>query len=110
MMICIQCEREWPEDRFNLGCAQPEWCFAGRSKTMSYAFGGGKSYFHESTEAERGRVAMAEARTNGLDPVPVETGKAWNTGAGSTISKIGDLSKKAGAFGSKPAASKVESV
>jgi hypothetical protein len=32
----------------------------------------------------------------------METGKGWNGAAGSTLAKIGDVSKKTGAFGGKP--------
>lgn len=105
MNICVKCEREWPEDRFNRGCATPDWCFACRSKTLQVAFAGGKSYFHESTEKERADKAMLEAKAAGFDPVPLETGKGWNGAAGSTLKKIGEVSKSAGAFGGKPASS-----
>jgi hypothetical protein len=105
MTDCLNCGREWPEDRFNRTCQQPDWCFACRSKTLRVAFQGGKEYFHESTEKERSDKAVAEARAAGFDPVPMETGKGWNGAAGSTLKKIGDVSKKAGAFGGKPAVS-----
>lgn len=102
VITCKNCEREWPSDRFNEGCSQPDWCFACRSKTLRVAFQGGKSYFHESTEKERADKAVAEARAAGFDPVPAETGGAWNGAAGSTLKKIGEVSKKNGAFGGKP--------
>lgn len=104
METCSNCAREWPEDRFNRECQQPDWCFACRSKTLRVAFQGGKEYFHESTEKERADKALKEARAAGFDPVPAETGKGWNSGAAGTLKKIGDVSKKAGAFGGKPTA------
>lgn len=106
-MECRNCGRDWPEDRFNSACTTPEWCFACRSKTIRTAFQGGKEYFHSDTEANRARIAMAEARAAGLDPVPVETGKGWNGASASSLSKVGEVSKKVGAFGGKPAATTV---
>lgn len=103
--ICVKCKREWPADRFNLDCPQPDWCFACRSKTLQVSFQGGKSYFHEATEKERADKALKEARAAGFDPVPAETGKAWNGASGSVLKKIGEVSKNAGAFGAKPASS-----
>jgi len=102
-MICKNCDREWPLDRFNLECSKPDWCFACRAKTLRVSFQGGKEYFHESTEKERADKAMSEARAAGFDPVPMDTGKGWNGAAGSTLKKIGEVSKKSGAFGGKPA-------
>lgn len=103
MMECRNCGRVWPEDRFNFECATPDWCFACRSKTIRTAFQGGKEYFHDDTEANRARIAMAEARAAGLDPVPAETGAAWNGASAASLAKVGDVSKKVGAFGGKPA-------
>lgn len=102
-MECSNCQRVWPEDRFNRACSTPDWCFACRSKTISTGFAGGKEYFHDSTEAERARKAVSEAKAAGFDPVPAETGKAWSGAAPSTLKTIGDVSKKNGAFGGKPA-------
>lgn len=104
-MECKNCARDWPEDRFNRDCPQPDWCFACRSKTLQVSFQGGKSYFHESTEKERATKAMSEARAAGLDPVPIDTGKGWNGASGASLKKIGDVSKNVGAFGGKPAGS-----
>jgi len=102
MMECSNCKRVWAADRFNQGCSTPDWCFACRSKTVSTAFAGGKTYFHDGTEAERARAAISEAKAAGFDPVPVETGKAWSSASASSLKNIGDVSKKAGAFGGKP--------
>lgn len=102
MMECRSCGRDWPEDRFNPECTTPDWCFACRSKTIRTAFQGGKEYFHEDTEGNRARKAIAEARKAGFDPVPYETGKAWNGAAPSTLKTLGETSKKVGAFGGKP--------
>jgi len=71
---------------------------------LRVGFQGGKSYFHNGTEKERAAKAMSEARSAGFDPVPAETGKGWNGASGRVLKKIGDVSKKNGAFGGKPAA------
>lgn len=97
MFGCGKCGREWPTDRFNRECTTPDWCFACRSKTIHTAFQGGKQYFHDGTEGERSRKAVAEAKAAGFDPVPAETGKAWNGAAPSTLKKLETISaKKAG--------------
>ncbi len=102
-MDCANCGRSWGADRFNLACSTPDWCFACRSKTVSTAFAGGKQYFHDGTDAERARTAISEAKAAGLDPVPVETGGAWNAASAGSLKTVGEVSKKVGAFGGKPA-------
>lgn len=102
-MMCANCGRDWPDDRFNVSCSTPDWCFACRSKTVRTAFQGGKEYFHEDTERNRANRAIAEAKAAGFDPVPTES-KGWNAGSASVLSKIGDVSKNVGAFGKKPSA------
>lgn len=104
-MICAACSQDWPVDRFNQECSTPDWCFRCRSKSLRVSFQGGKSYFHDATEGERARKAIAEAKAAGFDPVPAETGKGWNGASAGTLKKIGDVSKKNGAFGAKPASS-----
>ena len=106
MMVCAKCEQEWDDDRFNAECPQPDWCFRCRSKSIGVSFSGGKEQFHSFTTKEFNEKQISEARKNGLDPVPVETGKAWNAGAAGTMKKIGEVSKKVGAFGGKPSVDK----
>lgn len=101
-MICENCKTDYPLDRFNLECNAPTWCFRCRASGLSVAFAGGKQYFHDETDAARQRVAIGEARAAGFDPIPAETGKAFNAASGAMLKKIGDVSKKAGAFGGKP--------
>jgi len=110
-MECSNCGRVWPEDRFNPDCTTPEWCFACRSKTIRTAFQGGKEYFHDDTEANRARKAVAEARAAGLDPVPVETGKGWNGASAAGLKKIETVqATKAAKAAPQAAAAKVGSV
>lgn len=112
-MKCENCGRLQPEDRFNPECNAPTWCFRCRASGLSVAFAGGKQYFHDETDAARQRVAIAEAKAAGFDPVPAETGKAYNAASAGMLKKIGDVSKTAGAFGGKPTtppASKVGAV
>lgn len=104
METCRECGREWPEDRFNRECQQPDWCFACRSKTLRVGFQGGKEYFHSGTEKERADKAVREAKAAGFDPVPTHTGKSWNGASAHVLKKIGEVSKNHGAFGGKPAA------
>jgi hypothetical protein len=98
--LCVHCGRDWPEDRFNRGCATPDWCFACRSKTVGVGFQGGKEYFHSDTEANRARVAISEAKAAGFDPVPAES-RGWTSVSGAALKTVGDVSKKVGAFGKK---------
>jgi hypothetical protein len=106
-MECSNCGRVWSDDRFNFECATPDWCFACRSKTVRTAFQGGKEYFHSDTEANRARKAVAEATRAGFDPVPYETGKAWNGGSAAGLKKIESVQA---AKAAKAAAAKVGSV
>lgn len=94
MFGCGKCGREWPADRFNRECTTPDWCFACRSKTIYTAFQGGKEYFHSGTEGERARRAVSEAKAAGFDPVPAETGKAWNGASASGLKKLETISAK----------------
>lgn len=105
MVECTSCNELWPEDRFNRDCSSPDWCFRCRSKTLQVAFAGGREMFHGQTTKEFNEQQVAEARKNGLDPVPIDTGGAWNAGSASSLKKIGEVSKKVGAFGGKPASS-----
>jgi hypothetical protein len=80
-MECIDCGRELPLTKFNLEGPDPESCFRCRIQGTQFGFGGYRKQFHEGTNAERTRTAMAEARAQGHDPVPVKTA------GGSTPSK-----------------------
>lgn len=93
-MICVVCDTDWPVDRFNTECSTPDWCFRCRAKTIRTGFAGGKSYFHESTEAERSRKAVAEARNAGFDPVPADTRGAFNGVSAAGLRKVESVHKK----------------
>ena len=95
-MKCAKCDRDWPEDRYNLACTTPDWCFACRSKTVGTTFQGGRDYFREDMERRRAERAIAEAKAAGFDPVPVET-KGWNAGSATALRKIGDVGTKSSA-------------
>jgi hypothetical protein len=72
-MECIDCGRELPLSKFNLEGPDPESCFRCRVQGTQFGYGGHKEAFHDGTNAERTRTAMAEARAQGYDPVPVQT-------------------------------------
>lgn len=101
--MCVKCDRNWPNDRYNALCVTPDWCFACRSKTVGVGFQGGRDYFKSDTEGNRARVAVAEAKAAGFDPVPAET-KGWNSVSAVALKSVGDVSKQVGAFGKKPTA------
>jgi hypothetical protein len=100
-MICIDCKQDWPSDRFNDQSGWPESCFRCRSKGISLALQGGKEYWNADTESRRRETAISEAKSAGLDPVPVHS-KGWSSASPSSIAKTGEISKKVGAFGAKP--------
>ena len=102
-MICVQCEKDWPEDRFRADNPNPDMCFKCRTAGVSLTLAGGKSYWNEDTERRRADRALAEARKAGFDPVPHETRGSFNGASASSLAKIGDISKKNGAFGKKAA-------
>ncbi len=102
-MKCENCGQDRPLDRFNPDCNAPDWCFGCRARGISVAFAGGKQLFHDETNAALQRTAINEAVKAGFDPVPAETGKAWNGASSAALKTVGDASKKAGAFGGKPA-------
>lgn len=99
---CDTCHELWPEDRFNASSPAPDSCFRCRSKGISLTLQGGKQYWNEDTERRRAERAVSEARAAGFDPVPAETGKGWSGASASSVAKIGEISKKNGAFGKKP--------
>lgn len=100
-MICVQCEKDWPEDRFRADNPNPDMCFRCRTEGVSLTLAGGKSYWNADTEKRRSERAVSEARAAGMDPVPAETGKAYGGIGKNTLAKIGEISKKNGAFGKK---------
>lgn len=101
MKTCDTCRKEWPIDRFRADNPNPNACFKCRSAGISLSLQGGKSYWNEDTETRRRESALSEARAAGMDPVPTETGAAWSGASASSLAKIGDVSKKNGAFGKK---------
>lgn len=103
MRQCDTCNKEWPVDRFRDDCPAPDTCFKCRASGISLTLQGGKEYWNEDTERRRADRAIAEARKAGFDPVPAETGKGWSGASAGSLAKIGDISKKNGAFGKKAA-------
>lgn len=99
--ICVDCEREWPLDRFRADNAWPDSCFRCRSAGVSLTLQGGKSYWNADTEKRRSERAVSEARAAGFDPIPAETGRGWSGASAGSLAKIGEISKKNGAFGKK---------
>ena len=103
MRQCDTCNKEWPEDRFRDDCPAPDTCFKCRASGVSLTLQGGKQYWNEDTERRRADRAIAEATKAGFEPVPAETGKAYNGASAGSLAKIGEISKKNGAFGKKAA-------
>jgi hypothetical protein len=101
--ICADCQLEWPLDRFREDNPHPDVCFKCRTRGISLSVAGGKDYWKGPTERERAAHQVKEARANGLDPVPLETRGSYNAASAGTLAKIGEISKKNGAFGKKPA-------
>lgn len=100
---CDTCHETWPEDRFNASSPAPDSCFRCRSKGISLTLQGGKSYWNEDTEKRRSERALSEARAAGFDPVPATTNASGGASVAS-LAKMGEISKKNGAFGKKPSA------
>ena len=97
MSTCDSCAQNWPEDRYNRTCSAPTTCFKCRSAGISLALQGGKSYWHDDTESNRSRQAIAEGKAAGFDPVPVHT--AGNAISATSLRKTEATAKTAGAFG-----------
>jgi hypothetical protein len=70
---CDTCAGSYPASKFNLECPNPETCFRCRVQGTQFGYGGYRQQFHEGTNAERTRNIVAEARSQGHDPVPVHT-------------------------------------
>lgn len=96
--VCVDCGRSWPLDRFRADNPNPDSCFRCRTMGVSLSVQGGKDYWKSDTEDNRRRIALKEAKDAGFDPVPVHS-KGWGGVSASTMSKIGDVSKKNGAWG-----------
>lgn len=101
-MICVQCNQDWPIDRFRADNPNPDTCFKCRTAGISLTLQGGKQYWNEDTDRRRADRALGEARKAGFDPVPAEVGKAYGGASFGSLAKIGEISKKHGAFGGKP--------
>ena len=68
---CPKCVEFWPLDRFNDKDAE---CFRCRAKTVGVAWGpAGKAFWHGTTNKEYIDKTVAQARNNGLDPIPVKS-------------------------------------
>ncbi len=98
-MICVDCEKSWPADRFNAGCGSPRSCFRCRSSSISMGVQGEGNYFTEFTDKERRDRTWAEARANGMEPVP--SNPAGVSVSAYALKTIAGASKSAGAFGFK---------
>ena len=81
MALCTDCGLEWPEDRFNRDCVNPDTCFKCRAAGIGVTYGyRGRQNFHATTIKESNDITLRDARANGFDPVPVST-KASHGGA-----------------------------
>ena len=81
-MECVDCGQEKTLDKFNLEGPDPESCFRCRIQGTQFGFGGYRSQFHDGTNKERTETAMADARAQGHDPVPVHTAGGHTPNAG----------------------------
>lgn len=82
--LCPACGVLWPLDRFNGKDAE---CFRCRSKTVGVAWGpAGKAFWHGTTNREYTEKTIAQAKANGMDPVPVKSASVPL--AGSTLKKL----------------------
>ena len=79
---CDTCSRELPANKFNLSGPAPETCFRCRVQGTQFGYGGFQSQFHDGTNKERTESAMADARAQGHDPVPVHTAGGHTPNAG----------------------------
>lgn len=87
-MICTECDTEWPVDRFCQDGPNPTVCFRCRVQTVNLGYGGYRQQFHDGTIAERQRRQIAEARSNGLDPIPAWDKALPNTGSAYSLKRL----------------------
>lgn len=102
-MTCDTCGRTLGKDRFNPDCQTPLTCFGCRVRTVNIGFGGHREFFHNDTIKSFQERQVAEAKSNGLNPIP-----AWhNTNTGTTsggMKKLQQAHKElADSKGSRPA-------
>lgn len=76
---CSECHRTLPTEKFNQESDAPDVCFGCRVKTVNIGFGGNRESWHGDalvggTIASDNRHTIAEAKSNGYNPVPVSTG------------------------------------
>lgn len=84
-MICTSCQEEKPASSFNAESFTPDVCFRCRVSSVGFTnpikSGQGEDQWRHSSIRESVRKSVAEAKANGLDPVPK------NTAGGYTPSK-----------------------
>ena len=75
-LVCDTCGVEWPLDRYNLTCADPETCFKCRARSVGTSFQGSlpdstRGFWHDTTMNESIReITQGFKERNGVDPVP----------------------------------------
>lgn len=76
-MRCEDCGEERPESSFNAESFSPMTCFRCRVRGIGFTnpikSGQGDDQWRHSTIRESARIQVAEAKSNGLDPVPKHT-------------------------------------
>ncbi len=86
MRTCTECGQPRPNSKFNPESFSPTVCFRCRVSGVSVGFGGYRDQFHGNemggTIAESNRRTIAEARSQGHDPVPVSRGVSHGLTAG----------------------------
>lgn len=91
-MICSNCQRNLPADKFNPDCHTPDVCFRCRVSSISYTnpikSGQGDDMWRHDTIRGSVRRQVDEARANGLDPVPKHTSGGY-TPSKSQLAKLG---------------------
>ena len=102
MKQCVQCNRTLPIEKFNRESSSPEHCFKCRVSTVRMGFSSGKAHFHGDelyggTIASDNRHTVAEARSQGHDPVPVHTAG----GVGVSAKELNRLKSKSSFAGKK---------
>lgn len=84
-MKCDTCETEKPDSAFNAESFSPLTCFKCRTQGVSFTnpikSGQGEDQWRHSTVSESVRTQVAEAKSNGLEPVPKHTAGGYTPSA-----------------------------
>ena len=77
-MICSDCGKDLPEEKFNSESFSPDVCFKCRVQGIRLGFTAGRESFHGDslvggTIRSDNEHTVKTARENGHDPVPVKT-------------------------------------